>query len=258
MLRIFVINLERSADRRETMRTQLDAMGLDYEFFPAVDGGAGEHLKFANYSDRLCLEAWRRPLVPGEVGAFASHYLLWQRCKERGEPIIVMEDDIEVSPRFADASRLLPSLASLGYVRLAGTSVRGLRAMRVDLPADWKLVRFLTGPAGTLCYALFPQGASGFLAGAGKWTLPVDNYMDSFWEHGVACLGLMPFPISIGKSPVSTISGDGPSPSALMRDRVWRPKRFLARKIADFRCHLTNLKYAAGLRKLEGLSDVRS
>src|SRR5690606_11229242 len=144
--RIQVINLKRSLDRREAMRVQLDALGLDYEFFPAVDGRAGEHLRFPNYSDEFCLRAWRRPLTPGEVGCFASHYLLWQRCVERNEPIIVMEDDVELHPKLTEAMRIVPALAELGYVRLAGTSIQRFRPTKHRLPADWKLVRFLRGP----------------------------------------------------------------------------------------------------------------
>jgi glycosyl transferase family 25 len=257
-IRIYVVSLERSADRRANMRVQLGALGLDYEFFPAVDGMAGEHLRFANYSDKFCLKAWRRPLTPGEVGCFASHYSLWQRCVERDEPMIVMEDDVEVSPCLTEAMQLMPSLAGVGYVRLAGVRTRRFRSIPRDLPPPWKLVRFLTGPMGTQCYVLFPRGAAHFLVSSYRWTLPVDIYMDSFWKHGVSCLGLMPFSVSIPRVLRSTISLGGPTPSALMRHRVWRPKRFLARKLAEFRGHWTNLEYTVGLRNPECPNDVRS
>jgi glycosyl transferase family 25 len=256
-MRIFIVNLERSGDRREAMRAQLDPLGLDYEFFPAVDGKAGEHFRFANYHEESCLRAWKRPLTAGEVGCFASHYLLWQRCVERREPIIVMEDDVALTARFAEAVRILPSLARFGYVRLAATTPRGLRVVPRALPADWQLVRYLVGPMGTQCYALFPHAAARFLAGADKWTLPVDNYMDCFWQHGVPCIGLIPHPVPVSRSFASTIVTGALSPSTLMRNRVWRPKRFLARKAGDVRRHWANLEYSIGRRKLDLADDIQ-
>jgi glycosyl transferase family 25 len=238
------------------MRAQLDSLGLDYEFFRAVDGSDAEHLGFPNYSDEFCLKAWRRPLTPGEVGCFASHYSLWRKCVDGDEPMIVMEDDVEVAPRLSEAARqLLPDLAQVGYVRLAGLRAQAFRAISRELPVGWKLVRFLAGPMGTQCYALFPRGAARFLAGAHKWTLPVDNYMDGFWEHGVSCVGLQPFVVSIPRSFESSISPGGTTPSALLRGRVWRPKRFLARKASDFRRYRANLEYAVGLRNAGWVKD---
>jgi glycosyl transferase family 25 len=231
------------------MQRQLDSLGVDYEFFAAVDGEAGEHLRFANYSDEFCLKAWRRPLLAGEVGAFASHYLLWHRCVERDQPMIVMEDDVELSPLLVEAMQLLPAVAGLGYVRLAATSAPPFRVVPRNLPANWTLVRFLAGPAGAQCYALFPHGAAGFLAGSRKWTQQVDSYMDSFWQHGVSCLALKPYVISEPRANESTI-GPGASRFAQIK-RVWRPKRFLTRKVDAFRRHWTNLEYAAGLRTPE-------
>lgn len=255
-MRVYVINLERSVVRRETMLARLDALAVNYKFFPAIDGAAGKHLDFPNYCDEFCLKSWRRPLTAGEVGCFASHYLLWKHCVEYNEPLIVMEDDVTVSPRFVQALQLLPNLAALGYIRLAGTSAAAYRILWEDLSADWKLVRFLRGPMGTQCYALFPHGAARLLARAAKWTQPVDDYIDSFWLHDVSCLGLHPFVVSMSKTIDSTISLPGQSPSALMRNRVWRPKRFLARKLSELRRDCANLEYGLGLRRFEGLKDV--
>jgi len=239
------------------MRVQLDSLGLNYKFFPAIDGRAEEHLQFTNYRDEFCLEAWRRPLTPGEIGCFASHYLLWQRCVERNEPMIVMEDDVDISPRFVEAIKLLPGLDYLGYLRLSGINFPRNKIALTKLPAEWEIVRFLERPMGTQCYALFPGSADKFIKNSARWTLPVDNYMDSFWLHNIPCIGLAPFQVSIPRTIASTISSDGVSPSTQMRTRVWRPKRFLARGVSNFRHGWGNLEYALGLRKLQVLTDVQ-
>lgn len=244
-MQIYVISLDRSKGRKGLMRDQLEALGLRYKFFRAIDGLAGEHSDFKNYRDEFCIEAWRRPLTSGEVGCFASHYQLWQLCVERNEPMIVMEDDVEVTPRFAEAVSIVSRmLERTGYVRLAGVSFPEHRPVSDGLSPGWQLVRFLKGPMGTQCYALFPNAAARLLRKSGKWTMPVDTYIDSFWLHGVAAVGLAPFPIVIPRNLRSEISLDGPSPSILMRDRVSPAKRFVTRKSTEFCRGLKNLEYA--------------
>jgi glycosyl transferase, family 25 len=244
-MRIYVVALERSVERRAAIRTQLDSTGLDYEFFPAVDGKAGEHLSFANYRDEFCLKVWRRPLTSGEVGCFASHYLLWQRCVERDEPMIVMEDDVVVSPRFAEAVALVVAErpGNVGYVRFAGINLPAFRETGHELPDDWELVRFFGGPMGTQCYVVFPQAASRFLAHARKWVMPVDTYMDSFWQHGVAAIGILPFPVERQLEFGSEIWESGGSRAMSTRDQVSRLRRVavILRDRGLRRLH--NLKY---------------
>ncbi len=249
-MKIYVINLKRSEDRRKHIDRIFGAFGVDYEFFQAIDGSLGEHRAFKNYSRESCLKAWRRPLTDSEVGCFASHYLLWQRCVATAEPMIVTEDDIDLLPRFMEAVTMLPSLAEFGYLRLAGLVEKPATKVAHQLPSDWKLMRFLAGPLGSQAYALFPAAASRFLAGAATWTLPVDDYMDAFWEHGVDALALIPFVVSHHEQELESTIWRGKSPSTLMRGQVWRPKRFLARKLGDARRHVANLQYRLGARTI--------
>jgi glycosyl transferase, family 25 len=244
-MRVSVISLELSTGRRDTMRAQLQSLGVPYEFIRATDGIRGEHLGITNYSDSYCLQAWRRPLTPGEVGCFASHYRLWQRCVEKNEPMIVMEDDVELGKRFADAVAIAAEMAGrIGFLRLAGINVPVHRKLPVNGIAEhWELVRFLRGPLGTQCYAIAPHAAARFIQCSEKWTLPVDNYIDRFWEHGVESIGLLPFPVSVRVDVASEIWQAGGSRSALIRNRVPRPKRVARRAFEALRRSSWNLKF---------------
>jgi len=248
-MQIYIINLERSSTRREVMRERLNALGVQFQFVAAVDGKAGAHHLFPNYDPAFCLRAWRRPLSPGETGCFASHYQLWQHCVASNEPMIVMEDDVDVWPRFGEAVELLPGLGGHGYIRLSGmSSSRAFRDVPAGLPDDWKLVRFLDGPMGTQCYALFPGGAKRLLAGAAEWTMPVDNYMDSFWHHGVPCLGLLPFVTHQDRtgSDIRDMGG--------FHDPVWKPKRVAVRLMDSARRVAWNMAAGSGLHTGEAES----
>ena len=242
-MKLFFISLERSADRRVDITRQLNALGLSFEFFRAIDGRAGEHSGFKHYSEDYCLKTWRRPLTPGELGCFASHYLLWKRCAEENEPIVVVEDDARIGKNFGEAIRVAPTLlVSFGYLRLAGTNMVSFRPVVSSAKPPWEIVRFNEGPLGTQCYGISPDGARRFLRFADRWDLPVDHYMDAFWRHGVLSLGLLPFPVSEQPHVRSEISWAGISPSEENRRMVWRPKRFAARKLDDISRIIFNLR----------------
>ncbi|CCF80089.1 putative lipopolysaccharide biosynthesis protein [Helicobacter bizzozeronii CCUG 35545] len=36
----------------------------------------------------------------GELGCYASHYSLWQKCIQLHEPIAILEDDVHLKPHF--------------------------------------------------------------------------------------------------------------------------------------------------------------
>ena len=44
-------------------------------------------------------------MTPGELGCFASHYLLWEKCLELNEPIVVIEDDAQLEECFDDSMK---------------------------------------------------------------------------------------------------------------------------------------------------------
>jgi glycosyl transferase family 25 len=202
-MKALVINLARSVGRREAMMRQFAGLPLSYDFFPGVDAATGEHRSFSNFIGEAPGRNGR-PLTAGEVGCFASHYLAWKECVAGGQSIVVMEDDIVLHPGAVEAWQLAErTLPERTYVRLCGLLPRPFTAIaQLD---GYRLVRYLKGPSGGQAYALSPEGARRLLAKAQRWTEPLDDYLDRFWFHGVACLGLLPYRIA----PVPTPSDIG-------------------------------------------------
>lgn len=103
--RIYMINLWRREERRLKMLLNFDAMGLEVDHFPAVDGQlmTEEYLKEMNiqflpgYADPHS----KRPMTMGEIGCFLSHFFIWQRMVEENlEEVLILEDDIKFEPYF--------------------------------------------------------------------------------------------------------------------------------------------------------------
>jgi glycosyl transferase family 25 len=189
---IAVINLARSTDRRELIEANFARLGLGFEFFAGVDAWRGEHVPFSHHATAVGPD--RRPLSAGEIGCFASHYLLWQRCVKSQEPLVIMEDDVVVDHGFVrgleTATDLLPKFP---LIRL-GIREEGPGAVPIlPLPPGFELVSLASGAIGSQCYILSDIGAKTLLEHAAIWWMPIDIYLNCPQIHGIASYGLRPY-----------------------------------------------------------------
>ena len=79
---IYVVNLERRADRRETIESTLNDLGLSYKMTKAVDGKKIDP-KFLKDMGISVLPDYKDPysgrsMTYGEIGCFLSHYNIWK------------------------------------------------------------------------------------------------------------------------------------------------------------------------------------
>jgi GR25 family glycosyltransferase involved in LPS biosynthesis len=81
----FYINLDRSSQRKEEIKTQLEQLQLlsQYSRFPAADGNV------------LNLE--RSSIRSGEIWCFTSHYLLLEKNSNQTHHLHIIEDDVILS-----------------------------------------------------------------------------------------------------------------------------------------------------------------
>jgi len=91
----FVVNLAESTDRRGRIQVQLDRIGLQAEFFPAVRGKSLNATELAAHYDG---SIFFRPLSPGEIGCALSHVFIYKEIIERNYDFcLVLEDDIVIN-----------------------------------------------------------------------------------------------------------------------------------------------------------------
>lgn len=193
-MKVAVINLVRSKDRRKLIESNLARIGLTFEFFAGIDASRGEHVGITQYNEAGAWRDLHRPMSAGEIGCFASHYLLWQRCVEAGEPLVIMEDDVAVDDGFVLALETASELIStFPLIRLGLTAEGAGTAPILSLPHDFELVSLAPWTFGTQCYILSDVVAKAFLEHAPVWSLPVDIYIDRTQIHGIGSYGLRPY-----------------------------------------------------------------
>jgi glycosyl transferase family 25 len=187
-MKIYVINLETAAERRERMESLLGGLRLDYEIVRAVLGAA------LSAEDRRQFEHHETmSLSPGELGCLLSHVKCWRRFLESpDETAIICEDDIRFSPRFPQlvAELHIPADEDCA-VRFETYSV----PITIDLApvqrcGPYRVHRMLSMHAGAGTYALNRRAAEALLHSYRKMQNPVDLELFSPEHRNIGALAV--------------------------------------------------------------------
>jgi len=125
MMPIYVINLERAAERRRKIGTQLDRLGLSYVLCQAVDGAQLDAQALSALCDEATATRDYRPLSRGELGCALSHLAVYRRMLDEGaDRALVLEDDaapgVDVPRVLRELERVLdpasPTVVLLSHV----------------------------------------------------------------------------------------------------------------------------------------------
>jgi glycosyl transferase family 25 len=96
--KIYYINLDRSAERRDRIENELDRYGLLAERIPAVDGSQLTDAElFRHYDPNKNSSEYFAPLKKSEIACFLSHRKVLRQFVEGGDSdfALVLEDDAE-------------------------------------------------------------------------------------------------------------------------------------------------------------------
>lgn len=191
--KVFVISLRKSFERKERIQSQFSNLkNIDFSFFDAIEGvgenGSKNELILKHYSVILRYFYCAKELLPGELGCFASHYCLWQKCLELDCPIVVLEDDIDILPSFCEVLEEVYR-SDFVYVRLMRSNKKRdvLKIQHFEL-----LKNYVSGSQG---YYLTPKAAKQFILNASRWVEPVDDYLNRYPKHKIPTIIYEPNPI---------------------------------------------------------------
>lgn len=170
MVDVFLINLDRHDGRLRFMQTQLAALGVAFTRFRAVNGydpaeiASNDKASFANLSQ-------------GEIGAWESHRGVWREILRRGQPAIVLEDDVMLSSDFGRLDFTEELIAQADVVKLdyfRQPSTYGVR--QIPVGGDDRAAQRLIGSERLAsAYLVTPAGAAKLLEGSQNYFQPVDD-----------------------------------------------------------------------------------
>ena len=169
-MKTLVINLPDRKDRMQSFNA--NNPNLEYERFNAVEGHKIGYKKLLsqgfdtdhNWIDPIL----KTPLTKGEVGCFLSHWHLWNKCIEKNEPIIVLEDDAILTDKFdvEEISKLKYDFVYLGWKEMDKSK---------DINDDLVIPVY---PYWTLAYMIRPKAARVLVNDVIKCNIiPVDEYL---------------------------------------------------------------------------------
>ena len=186
MVPVFVISLIRSTQRRSFIQNSLDALGIPFRFFDAIDGTAMLPGEIASIDPQRHGGRYGRLLNPGEIGCAASFRAVLQNIEnENSEFVCVTEDEAKFSAESRQflEEKLLQELPKFDVLRLHNdhkVRTKGF-AYAVALLNGYSI--FASVKPGLYCTAqIFTRaGASKILAGMIPLRAPIDNmiYRDS-------------------------------------------------------------------------------
>lgn len=237
-MRTFVISLPESVDRRERIERQLASHGVPFSFYDAINLSNDRNHYFHHCDEQQFLLNTGRTPSAGELGCFASHLMLWRTCRLLDEPVLIFEDDAELSDDFAAALPFVERhIKRCGFMRLQQNDKRGMHCI---VRQQQRHINFCTRfPHGSLAYAIAPAVADAFIERSGVFDAPVDVFIKRYWRHGQPLFSVAPAMARPGPvSRQSTIDDrqrhTGPAALAVRR---WWHKRcdYIARAMFNLR-----------------------
>jgi len=192
---IYVINLDRDAERMASIRANLETLGLPFERLPAV---VGKEVPDWEKLVDLPAYAWRNRLdAPraGEVGCYLSHLKAMETFLRTDAPwCVILEDDVEVLPACAEVLRSLAEKDDWDLVKLFNFHA-GMPVTKRALAGGHRLVAHLTRTTSSAAYVVNRRAAETLLQSMRPISEQVDHALDRPWETGLRTRGIRPMPV---------------------------------------------------------------
>lgn len=189
---IYIINLERSTDRREFAVSQAKKYGVDPTIIWAVDGKTLDYdqlIQEGVYNREKCKEAFSRQLTLPEVGCTYSHINTYRKIIDDGVDVaLILEDDALFLPGFtaklSSAYNELPE--NWGVLNL------NCPCERFDVVGDYIVKYDGVGalPVSSSAYLISKHGAELYLNEAMPIRYPADSFVGRGLRWGVKSYGV--------------------------------------------------------------------
>ena len=191
-LPIFLINLDRSADRLRRMQDQAAHLSNQFTRVRGVDGLVlpdNMRPEFLNPDGSP-----RSRMLPGEVGCYASHMRAWEHVIDnRLSHAMVLEDDVILEPELAAVAAAAVKSCPAGWdlIHLHASANKKKLIRVAQLEASYRLVRFTRLPINACAYLISQSGARK-MRQPGPRVRPVDVEMRHGYLRNMDIYGVWP------------------------------------------------------------------
>lgn len=189
------------------MAERLDALGLNYERFSAIDG----NLRADEFMSAVDVSYYERfmgqRLLPGKIGCYFSHLAVWELLsKSTAEIGLIMEDDVVFHDDFLNALDIaLAGADHWDLLRL--NSTRAKMPILQGMLGSYRVNAYLGRFAGNGCYLIRQDVAKRLLPRLEIMKLPFEHEIGRYFAHNYRQFGLEPFPSHVNDYGVSQIIG---------------------------------------------------
>jgi glycosyl transferase family 25 len=174
----YIINLPKEKTRHNFMKKQMEKLGLEHTFIPAV---MVSHLNEDDYIKGGM--GWQRPLRKTELACFLSHREAWKHAANSDTHSLILEDDAVLSPSSKDIIHDVIDSLNFDLLCLETRFRRKKLIGPTQLTTKSKFARLYQDRAGAAAYLLSPAGARK-LYNKTKFIKPglADAYISSSYE----------------------------------------------------------------------------
>ncbi len=191
---VWVISLESARERREAFGNQAQKTSLQWQFVKAYT----EVPQPLVYDESRVTRRFGRPLSPGELGVYASHYKAWEAfLKSDLDQILLLEDDVLVDwPLVERLARVNLAEQHVDFLRMFATHpIAGRVSMYRFCSPHSHLLRLQGLTLGLQAYFLTRHAAQVLLATGVEILEPIDWVTARYWKYRLPNYCLFPFPI---------------------------------------------------------------
>ncbi len=250
-MKCIVINLPRAETRREAMRSQFGALGIEFEILDATDWRDLDEQDWALVDRESRDREGRRPLSDGMIACHLSHRKALEGVAAgEDELAAVFEDDVTLAPGIGGALDALARLYASGwefdfvFLHRHNTDKPFAPLKRVDSGIRLGITKF--SDWGTQSYVVSKKGASRLLERFPKIVNRTDHTLHAYWENGLNVFSL--------ETPVVFDGNEAGGHSFLQEAKSTRPRRNFWKlpSRALSHCREEILKRACFYRKVRG------
>ncbi len=266
---ILVVNLKRSKDRRSYMQQQLDAYGVRYQFFPAVDGKTLTPQQRACYSEEESLRRFGHPLTNREIGCALSHLQIYEKMvAEDIAELLILEDDAVIKKKFFPIifQRAQWAPADWKMLHFSSREIRlnTLPYYFIDSQKRYRLYRYIGFYKGTFCYIVNNETARWLINEGYPIHFVADDLMAMAYKV-LRCYTIAPEICDVSDNIDSTIGLDPMiekryASNILRQERakIRRRRTYLIRKLGKRMFFVLSTHYSSYRRLRHFLKNIRN